>query len=135
MPIQVTAGPAPRPIDEAAVAALRGPSAVRIPAGLRVQGEAHYPCDVRLDGALHGLLTLDNGFTLLVTEHGKATGTVTAGSALVEGSVEGTIDCSHGAVEFTATARCTARVLYRELSVARGAEVEAQLQRVGARRG
>lgn len=135
MPIQVAAGPTARPTDEAAVAALRGPSAARIPAGLRVQGEAHYPCDLSLDGALHGTLKLANGSTLLVTEHGKATGTVTAGSAFVEGSMEGTIDCSDGAVEFTPTARCTARVLYRDLSIARGAEVEAQLQRVGARRG
>lgn len=135
MPIQVPAGPAPRPTDEGAIAALRTPAAVRIPVGLRVYGEAHYPCDLAVDGEVQGTLSLAGGATLLVAESGSASGTITAGNAIVEGALQGSIDCSDGAVEFAPTARCTARVLYRELSIARGAEVEAELQKVGAHRG
>lgn len=135
MTIQVSAGPAPRANIEAAVAALRAESAPRIPAGLQVKGEAHYPCDLALDGVLDGTLALADQATLLVTKDGRAEGNVRAGDAYIEGTVNGRIDCSEGAVEFAETARCTAHVMYRELSVARGAEVEAELQKVGGRRG
>jgi len=131
MSIQIPAGRAPASI-EAATAALRGKDAARIPPGLRVQGEAHYPCDVALEGDLEGTLTLTTCATLLVTKDANVQGTVTAGATLIEGAVNGRIDCSNGAVEFAPTARCSAQVLYRELSVARGAEVEAGLQKVGA---
>lgn len=135
MSIQVPAGPAPRASIDAAVAALRVEGAARIPAGLVVQGEAHYACDLALDGELEGTLALTNESTLLISKDARAQGTVRAGDAYIEGSVNGRIDCSDGAVEFAPSARCTAQVLYRELSVARGAEVEADLQHVGARRG
>jgi cytoskeletal protein CcmA (bactofilin family) len=134
MNIEVPAGPSLRPTNEAAVAALRTPQAARIPAGLRVEGEAHYPCDVALDGEMHGRLSVSKSATLLVTRNGTADGTVTAGDTFVEGTVNGRIDCSEGAVEFSPSARCTAQVVYRELSVARGAEVDAELQQVGGRR-
>lgn len=135
MSIAISAGPVSRPMDVAAVAALRKPGAPRIPAGLRVQGEARYACDLALDGDLQGTLTLRNGATLLVTEQGRAEGTLCAGDAVIEGRVKGQIECAEGAVEFAPSARCTARVLYRELSIARGAEVEAELQKVGGPRG
>lgn len=135
MTIEVPAGPASRPTSEIALAALRGPNAARIPDGLVVQGEGMYPCDLAVDGNVQGSLMLPAGTTLLITEHGAAAGTLQAGDAFVEGCVTGTIDCSNGAVEFASSARCTARVLYRELSIARGAEVEAELQNVGVRHG
>lgn len=134
MNIEVPAGPTPRPTNEAAVAALRTPQAARIPAGLRVEGEAHYPCDVALDGEMHGRLAVSKSATLLVTRNATADGTIIAGDSFVEGTVNGRIECSEGAVEFSPSARCTAQVVYRELSIARGAEVDAELQQVGGRR-
>ena len=133
MNIEVPAGPTSRPTNETAVAALRTPQAPRIPAGLRVGGEAHYPCDVALDGEMHGRLAVSKSATLLVTRNAKVDGTVIAGDTFVEGTVNGRIECAEGAVEFAPSARCTARVVYRELSVARGAEVDAELQQVGGR--
>lgn len=134
MNIEVSAGPTPRPTNEATVAALRTPQAARIPAGLRVEGDAHYPCDVALDGEMHGRLSVSKSATLLVTRNAKADGTIVAGDTFVEGTVNGRIECSEGAVEFAPSSRCTAHVLYRELSIARGAEVDAKLQQVGGRR-
>lgn len=64
-----------------------------------------------------------------------AEGTIRASDASIEGTVNGRIDCAEGAVEFASSARCTAHVMYQELSGARGAEVEAELQKVGCRRG
>lgn len=134
MNIEIPAGPTSRPTNEATVAALRTPQAARIPVGLRVEGEAQYPCDVALDGEMHGRLAVSKSATLLVTRNATADGTVIAGDAFVEGTVNGRIECSEGAVEFAPSARCTAQVLYRELSIARGAEVDAELHQVGGRR-
>lgn len=133
MSLHVPAGPAPRTNPAAALAALRSEDAVRIPAGLLVKGEAHYPCDVAIEGAIEGTVVTDA--ILLVVPGGEVAGRIVAGDAFIEGGVDGQIDCSNGAVEFAATARCKALVRYRELSVARGADVEADLQQVGARRG
>lgn len=136
MNIHVPAGPAPRSSIEVAVTALRADgTAARIPAGLTVRGEAHYPCDLAVDGTIEGSLVLAQGRTLLVTEHARAEGKVLAEDLCIEGIINGEIDCSQGAVEFAPSARCKAKVCYRELSVARGADVEADLQQVGARRG
>lgn len=133
MSLLVPAGPAPRTTPAAALAALRGQDAVRIPTGLTVAGEAHYPCDVAIEGSLEGTVVTDA--ILLVVPGAKVDGRIEAGDAYIEGSVEGEIECPTGAVEFAATARCKALVRYRELSVARGADVEADLQQVGVRRG
>lgn len=100
-----------------------------------MKGEANYPCDVALDGVLEAPLSLVESATLLVTKDAGAEGTIRAGDASIEGTVSGRIDCAEGAVEFAPSARCTAHVMYRELSGARGAEVEAELQKVGGRRG
>lgn len=88
-----------------------------------------------LDGSLEGTLALHETATLLVTTNAKVEGTVSGGNAYIKGTVNGRIDCSDGAVEFAASAHCTAHVMYRELSVAHGAEVEAELQKVGSGRG
>lgn len=134
MNIEVPAGPTSRPTNEATVAALRTLQAARIPAGLRVEGEAHYPCDLALDGDMRGRLAVSKTATLLVTRKAKADGTVVAGDTFVEGTVNGRIECAEGAVEFAPSSRCAAQVIYRELSIARGAEVDAELQQVGGRR-
>ena len=133
MTLHVPAGPAPRANPTAALDALRREGSVRIPHGLTVQGEAHYPCDVAIEGTLEGTVVTDS--ILLVVTRAQVNGRLVAGDAYIEGSVDGQIDCSNGAVEFAPTARCKAQVRYRELSVARGADVEADLQQVGGRHG
>lgn len=133
MSLQFPAGPALRTSPTAALDALRGQDAVRIPKGLAVQGEAHYPCDLNIEGNFDGTVTIDA--MVLVAPGAHVSGLIAAGHAYIEGRVDGEVDCSNGAVEFTETAQCKALVRYRELSVARGADVEADLQQVGARGG
>lgn len=107
----------------------------RFPLGLRFDGQATFQGDVAIDGEVHGILDIPDGSLLLVSATGKAEGTFRAGDARVEGAVKGEIDCSNGAVEFTQSARCELKVLYRVLSVDRGAQVEAELQQVGGIHG
>ncbi len=102
----------------------------RFPAGLRFEGYGAFDCDVAVDGEVHGTLNLERHSLLQVSVSGSAEGTFRAGHARIEGRVSGEIDCSNGAVDFTETARCQVKVLYSELSVARGADIEADLHRV-----
>ena len=135
MTIQVPAGAAARSNLQQALPQLQGPSAPRLPAGIRFEGEATFPCNLAIEGEFKGSLTLSNSSVLLVSHGGVVDGAVRAQDARVEGTVLGELDCSNGSVEFESTSQCTARVLYRDLSIARGAQVEAELQRVGRARG
>lgn len=135
MTIQMPAGPAPRSSLQQALPQLQSASAPRLPAGLRFEGDATFPCNLAIEGEFKGTLTLSKSSALLVLGGGVVDGTVRARDARVEGSVVGELDCSEGSVEFAPTSRCTARVLYRDLSIARGAQVEAELQQVGGARG
>lgn len=126
--ITVHAGPAARPGIERLAQPIDG--AARFPRGLRFEGEGAFDCDVAIDGDVHGSLRLDGQAMLLISPTGRAHGTFRAGHARIEGEVHGEIDCSTGAVDFADTAHCKVKVLYSELSVARGADIEADLQRV-----
>jgi len=126
--ITVHAGPAARPGMDRPAHPISG--AARFPRGLRFEGEGAFECDVAVDGDVSGTLRLEGQAMLLVSPSGRAEGTFRAGHARIEGEVKGEIDCSTGAVDFADSARCKVKVLYSELSVARGAEIEADLQRV-----
>lgn len=131
MNIQIPAGPAARPSLQQALPQLQSANASRLPAGLRFEGDATFPCNLAVEGEIKGNLTLSNSSALLVCDRGVVDGTVRAGDARIEGSVRGELDCSEGSVEFAPGSHCSARVLYRDLSIARGAQVEAELKQVG----
>ncbi len=126
--ITVYAGPAARPGIDRPTQPISG--AARFPRALRFEGEGAFLCDVAVDGDVCGTLHLDGQSMLLVSPTGCAEGSFRAGHARIEGEVKGEIDCSTGAVDFADTAHCKVKVLYSELSVARGADIEADLQRV-----
>lgn len=126
--ITVYAGPAARPGIDRPTQPIA--AAARFPRGLRFEGEGAFECDVAIDGEVSGSLRLDGQAMLLVSPTGRADGSFRAGHARIEGQVNGEIDCSTGAVDFADTAHCKVKVLYSELSVARGADIEADLQRV-----
>lgn len=111
---------------------LSTPDAPGLPYGMAFEGEATINGNYTLKGRLMGTLRLPASATLFVAGEGSAEGSLQAGNAVIAGEVEGTIDCGAGAVEFEPSARCTVRVKYRELTIARGAAVDAELQQTSA---
>lgn len=105
-------------------------NAARLPKGLRFEGQASFAGDLAVEGEMCGTTTLDADGVLIVAPAGRVEGLVHAGHAHIEGCVDGEIDCSGGHVQIEASARCKVKVLYTELSVARGADLEADLHRV-----
>lgn len=135
MGIELTAGPMSRGAAESTMRDLIVPEAPCLPAGMSFEGEAHIRGNYTLKGRLMGSLQLPASGMLLVTGEGSAEGSLRAGNVVIAGEVEGAIDCRQGAVEFAASARCTVTVRYRELTIARGASVDAELKQTGSRYG
>lgn len=133
--IELTAGPISRGAAESTMRDLSIPEAPCLPAGMAFEGEADIRGNYTLKGRLKGSLQLPASAMLLVTGEGSAAGSLRAGNAVIAGEVEGAIDCGQGAVEFAASARCTVSVRYRELTIARGASVDAELKQTGGRHG
>ena len=102
-----------------------------LPAGVTFRGLAMYPSAVVVEGRFEGDLHVLDGQLAVVATDGVVNGTISGGSARVEGEVHGSIACPAGSVEFLPSARCVANVVYRELDIARGAQVDAELRRSG----
>ena len=135
MTIPVPAGPRTRGSLDGLLARARiGPCAV-FPAGLRFEGSAQLPCNVIVEGNVDGTLDVAGQGILHVANSGAVVGTLNCPDARIDGTVDGEINCPEGAVEISATARCRVKLHYRELSVARGAEVEADFIASGVQHG
>jgi cytoskeletal protein CcmA (bactofilin family) len=106
------------------------PGMASIPSGVSFTGEAHFAGPVVIAGFFSGNLRTPMHL-VEITEDGIVQGAIQAGQARIGGQLKGTIDCAAGLIEFTRTARCTAKARYRELDVARGAVVDAELHQMG----
>lgn len=110
-------------------------SAAVIPNGMTFTGEASFPAGVVIDGQVHGEVSTPTTSAAYVSQSGVVEGMVRAGSARVDGRVQGQIECPAGVVEFGSSAQCEVDVLYRELDVARGSNVQATLRQSGVGHG
>ncbi len=110
-------------------------NAAVIPAGLTFTGEACFPADVVIEGHVHGTASTPSSGAAHIAASGILEGSLRAGSARVDGRVQGHIDCPAGVVEFGPTARCEVDVLYLELDMARGSNVQATLRQSGGVHG
>lgn len=102
-----------------------------LPAGVSFRGSATYPSAVVVEGRFEGDLHVSDGQLVVVATDGAVNGAISGGSLRVLGEVHGSIACPAGSVEFFPSARCVADVVYRELDIARGAQVDADLSRAG----
>lgn len=135
MTIAITAGSRSRGSLEQLLPGLSNSKQARFPKGLRFDGTGHLPCHTVVEGEVLGSLELTGESLLHVAPGGKAEGTFTCTDMCIEGTVQGEINCPDGAVEIAASAHCKVKVLYCELSVARGADVEADFVKAGGSNG
>ncbi len=98
----------------------------------RIEGDLHFGGGLRVDGAIRGNIAEQNGTpsTLIISEHGRVEGAVTAAKIVLNGKVTGTVKSSHF-VELQTKARITGDLYYKSLEMHTGAVIEGKLVYMG----
>jgi cytoskeletal protein CcmA (bactofilin family) len=101
-------------------------------ADTRIEGDLSFSGGLRVDGAIRGDVTEQNGnpSTLILSEHGKIEGAVTAAKVVLNGKVVGTVKSSHF-IELQTKARITGDLHYKSLEMHTGAVIEGKLVYMG----
>jgi cytoskeletal protein CcmA (bactofilin family) len=101
-------------------------------ADTRIEGDLSFSGGLRVDGAIRGDVTEQNGnpSTLILSEHGKIEGSVTAAKIVLNGKVVGTVKASHF-IELQTKARITGDLHYKSLEMHTGAVIEGKLVYMG----
>jgi cytoskeletal protein CcmA (bactofilin family) len=101
-------------------------------ADTRIEGDLHFGGGLRVDGAIRGNIAEQNGTpsTLIISEHGRVEGAVTAAKIVLNGRVTGTVKSSHF-VELQTKARITGDLYYKSLEMHTGAVIEGKLVYIG----
>jgi cytoskeletal protein CcmA (bactofilin family) len=101
-------------------------------ADTRIEGDLHFGGGLRVDGAIRGNVSEQNGSpsTLIISEHGRIEGAVTAAKIVLNGKVNGTVKSSHF-VELQTKARITGDLYYKSLEMHTGAVIEGKLVYIG----
>ena len=94
----------------------------------RIEGDLYFNGGLRVDGAIRGSVSEQNGTpsTLILSEHGKIEGAVTAAKIVLNGKVIGPVKSSHF-IELQTKARITGDVYYKSLEMHTGAVIEGKL--------
>ncbi len=98
----------------------------------RIEGDLHFNGGLRVDGAIRGSVSEQNGTpsTLILSEHGKIEGAVTAAKIVINGKVIGAVKSSHF-IELQTKARITGDLYYKSLEMHTGAVIEGKLIYLG----
>ena len=98
----------------------------------RIEGDLHFNGGLRVDGAISGSVSEQNGTpsTLILSEHGKIEGAVTAAKIVINGKVIGPVKCSHF-IELQTKAHITGDLYYKSLEMHTGAVIEGKLVYLG----
>ena len=101
-------------------------------ADTRIEGDLSFSGGLRVDGAIRGDVTEQNGnpSTLILSEHGRIEGAVTAAKVVLNGKVVGTVKSSHF-IELQTKARITGDLHYKSLEMHTGAVIEGKLVYMG----
>lgn len=101
-------------------------------ADTRIEGDMHFGGGLRVDGAIRGSVSEQNGSpsTLIISEHGRIEGAVTAAKIVLNGKVNGTVKSSHF-IELQTKARITGDLYYKSLEMHTGAVIEGKLVYIG----
>ena len=97
-----------------------------------IEGDLHFNGGLRVDGAIRGSVSEQNGTpsTLILSEHGKIEGAVTAAKIVINGKVIGPVKSSHF-IELQTKARITGDLYYKSLEMHTGAVIEGKLIYLG----
>ncbi len=98
----------------------------------RIEGDMHFNGGLRVDGSIRGNVTEQNSTpsTLILSEHGKIEGAVTAAKIVLNGKVIGPVKSSHF-IELQTKARITGDLYYKSLEMHTGAVIEGKLIYLG----
>ncbi|MBC7755480.1 MAG: polymer-forming cytoskeletal protein [Bdellovibrio sp.] len=98
----------------------------------RIEGDLHFNGGLRVDGAIRGNVTEQNGTpsTLILSEHGNIEGAVTAAKIVLNGKVVGPVRSSHF-IELQTKARIVGDLYYKSLEMHTGAVIEGKLIYLG----
>ena len=98
----------------------------------RIEGDLHFNGGLRVDGAIRGSVSEQNGTpsTLILSEHGKIEGAVTAAKIVINGKVIGPVKSSHF-IELQTKARIAGDLYYKSLEIHTGAVIEGKLIYLG----
>ena len=101
-------------------------------ADTRIEGDLSFSGGLRVDGAIQGDVAEQNGnpSTLILSEHGRIEGAVTAAKVVLNGKVVGTVKSSHF-IELQTKARITGDLHYKSLEMHTGAVIEGKLVYMG----
>lgn len=94
----------------------------------RIEGNVHFSGGLRIDGAVFGAITEPNDTpsTLILSEHGRIEGAITASKVVINGTVTGPVKASQF-IELQTKARITGDVYYSSLEMHTGAVIEGKL--------
>ena len=98
----------------------------------RIEGDLHFSGGLRLDGAIRGNVSEQSSTpsTLILGEHGKIEGAITAAKIVLVGKVTGPVK-SIQFIELQATARIVGDLHYKSLEMHTGAVIEGKLVYLG----
>ena len=98
----------------------------------RIEGDLHFSGGLRVDGAIRGSVSEQNGTpsTLILSEHGAIEGAVTAAKIVINGKVIGAVRSSHF-IELQTKARIIGDLYYKSLEMHTGAVIEGKLIYLG----
>ncbi len=94
----------------------------------RIEGNVHFSGGLRIDGAVLGAITEPNDTpsTLILSEHGRIEGAITASKVVINGTVIGPVKATQF-IELQTKARITGDVYYNSLEMHTGAVIEGKL--------
>ncbi len=97
-----------------------------------INGDLQFSGGLRVDGELKGSVTEStmNPSTLILSEHGKVEGEISASKLVINGSVVGPVKASQF-IELQTKAHITGDVYYKSLEMHTGAVVEGKLIYMG----
>lgn len=98
----------------------------------RIEGSVHFSGGLRIDGAVFGAITEpnDSPSTLILSEHGKVEGAITASKVVINGTVIGPVIATQF-IELQTKARIIGDVHYNSLEMHTGAVIEGKLVYLG----
>ncbi len=105
-----------------------------IGADTRVEGNIFFSGGLRVDGTVIGSVTEpnDSPSTLILSEHGRIEGAITASKIVINGTVLGPVKAGQF-IELQTKARITGDVNYNSLEMHTGAVIEGKLVYAGER--
>jgi cytoskeletal protein CcmA (bactofilin family) len=103
-----------------------------IGAETRIEGDIHFSGGLRVDGSIRGNVSdiSSTPGTLVLSEHGRIEGAVTASQLVINGKVIGPVRANQF-VELQAKSRVTGDVHYKSLEMHTGAVIEGKLVYLG----